>query len=41
MKEEAVNKDHQIRVLEETVKTLQRDNNELKLLNNSRFATDQ
>ncbi len=27
MKEEAINKDHQIKVLEETVKTLQKDNN--------------
>lgn len=41
MKEEAINKDHQVKVLEETVKTLQKDNNELKLLNNSRFASDQ
>ena len=41
MKEEAINKEHQVKVLEETVKTLQKDNNELKLLNNSRFASDQ
>ncbi len=41
MKEEAINKDHQIKVLEETVKTLQKDNNELKVLNNTRFTSDQ
>lgn len=41
MKEELVNKEHQIKVLDETLKTLQKDNNELKLLNNTRFTSDQ
>lgn len=37
LKEENSNKDHMIKMLEETIRTLNKDNEDLKVLNKDRF----
>ena len=41
LKEENANKDHMIKMLEETIRTLNRDNDDLKTLNRERFEAEQ
>lgn len=41
LREEASNKDHTIRMLEDTIRTLNKDNEDLKILNHERFESEQ
>ena len=41
VREELNNKDHQIKLLEEKIRTLSRDNEELKIINNERTISEQ
>lgn len=41
LKEETSNKDHTIRMLEDTIRTLNKDNEDLKSLNRERFEAEQ
>ena len=41
LKEENSNKTHMIKMLEETIRTLNKDNDDLKVLNKERFESEQ
>lgn len=41
IREESINREHNVKILEDTIRTLNRDNEDLKNLNRERFESEQ